>query len=132
MLPTYYNALAFAGVTDLGDFYKTKLPEMDKVKALMNNAKLLFNLPQNKILLQVSQEERIYKYILLSPDVHEFVLGFFVYIPQERRLDLYDGSDGGVLPIIQWKGKKAVWKNYSTLLDMVSFPQLFSRLVNVI
>ena len=130
MLPVNYNNLAFADVTDLADFFKTKLPEINKV--LMGACKLLFNLPQKNVLLQVSQEARVYKYLFLSPDVHKTVLGLVVYLPTERRLDIYDGSDGGALPTIQWVGKKVVWRNYPTLLDMAGFPRLFDKLINVI
>ena len=132
MLPVDYNSLIFADVTDLADFYKTKLPEIDKIKSVMGACKLLFNLPQGNILLQVSQEARVYKYLFLSPDVHKTILGVLVYLPTERRLDFYDGSDGGVLPTLQWKGRKVVWKNYPAILDRAGFPKLFDRLINVI
>lgn len=121
----------FGLVEDLGDFFKTNLPEMSKVKGLLEASKLMLNLPPKKIILEVAQGERVYKYTFLTPGIHDIPLGWMVYIPQSRRLDIYL-ADNPSFPIIQWKGKKVEFKNYPMLYDMLGFDTLFSRVTNLV
>ena len=61
MLSVNYNYMNFSVVSDLSDFYKSKLPEMTKIKALVDNIKLLFNLPADRVIVEVAEGERVYK-----------------------------------------------------------------------
>lgn len=132
MLDTSYNRLQFSQVVDYNDFYKSKLPEMIRIRSLFDNTKLLFNIPGDRIVLSVGQGERIYKLTILSPDVKKNIIGWIVYIPLEQsRLDIYI-PDNPDIPLIQWKNKQVVHKNYSYLLDRAGFDKLFGRLVNVV
>lgn len=131
MLSVNYNQVQFSNVIDYNDFYKTKLPEIIKIRSLVDNTKLLFNLPGDRVILQVGQGERIYKLLLLSPDIKKNIIGWIIYLPLESRLDIFlpDNPD---IPLLQWKNKQAVHKNYATLLDRAGLDKLFSRLVNII
>lgn len=131
MLNTSYNYMTFAKVTDLADLMKSNLPEMTKVKGLIDNSKILFDLPTNRVLLEVSQGDRVYKITLLTPDVNKYPFGWLIYLPLQNRLDLYS-SDSPSIPIIQWKSKKAVFKNYTTLLDRAGLDRIFDKLINII
>lgn len=132
MLPTY-NHLVFARVKDLANFYKdnASLPETPKLRGLIDNSKLLFSLPSNRVALEVVEGERIYRISLMSPDVNRLVFGWLVYIPQNRQLEIYTPDDPNI-PLIQFKSKKAVFKNYSTLLDRAGLDTIFSKLYNVL
>lgn len=127
---SYNNLVQFSRVTDYNDFYRTKLPEMVKIRSLFDNLKLLFNIPGDRILIDVGEGERIYKFTILSKDIKKFVVGWVVYLPLQGRLDLYTSDNP--MPLIQWKNKQVIFKNYSMLLDMAGFDTLFRKIVNVI
>ena len=131
MLSTYYNRLNFALVQDQVDLYKQRLPEMPKVKSLVDNSKLLFSLPSDRVELFVAEGERVYKINLLMPDINKYLFGWIIYIPDNRQLDIYT-SDNPTIPLIQYKGKKVAFKNYSTILDKAGLDKLFEKLYNVL
>lgn len=131
MLEINYNQINFSLVVDLPDFYKSKLPEIVKVRSLIDSCKLLFKLPGDRVILEVSESDRIYKITLQNPDIKRTLLGVIVYLPLQNRLDLFL-PDNLEIPLIQWKNKQVVHKNYSMLLDRAGMDKLFSRLVNVI
>lgn len=131
MLSTRYNYLSFATVQDQADLYKQGLPEMPKVKALVDNAKSLFTLPSNRVVLLVAEGERVYKINLLMPDVNRALFGWIVYVPENRQLDIYS-VDNSAVPLIQFRGKKVAFKNYSTVLDRSGLDKLFEKLYNIL
>lgn len=128
MLSLYYNRLSYAEVTDIADFVKSGLPEVTKVKSIMDNLKILLSLPQDRIALTVSEEGRVYKIYMLTPDVDKDVFGIVVYMPLENRLDLYGVNSN--YPIIQWKNKKPEFKSYEMLLDRAGLEKIFSKIIN--
>lgn len=131
MLEIKYNQINFSLVVNFSDFYKSKLPEIVKVKSLIDSCKLLFNLPGDRIILEASESDRIYKITLQTPDINKTLLGVLVYLPLQNRLDLFL-PDNLEIPFIQWKNKKVVYKNYPMLLDRIGIDKLFSRLINKI
>ena len=131
MLSTRYNYLNFATVQDLADLYKQGLPEMPKVKSLVDNAKSLFTLPSSRVVLLVAEGERVYKINLLMPDVNKALFGWLVYVPENRQLDIYT-IDNSTVPLIQFKGKKVAFKNYETVLDRAGLDKLFEKLYNIL
>ena len=131
MLSTSYNYLNFARVKDMNDLFKSNLPEIPKVKSLIDNSCLLFSLPSNKVLLNVAEGERVYRIDLLSLGVNKAIFGILFYVPLNRQLDIYTADDP-TIPIIQFKNKKAVWKNFSTLLDRAGLERIFDKLSNII
>lgn len=130
MLPINYNMYPFALVQDLGDFFKTNLPEMTKVKGILEACKLMLNLPPKKISLEVAEGQRFYKYTFFSPGIHDIPLGWIVYVPQNRQLDVW--LPDMPAPLAQWKGKKIEFKNYPILYDRLGFDSLFDRVINLI
>lgn len=130
MLPITYTRFPYAKVDDVGDFFKTNLPEMLKVKAIYEGSKLMLNLPSKKVALFVAEGERIYKYIFLSPGVNDIPFGYAFYLPLQKRLDLFVDPPEMSAPIIQWRGKKVEFKNYPMLYDKVGFDALFNKISN--
>lgn len=131
MLNNNYLYEPFSVVKDLGDFYLSGLPEMTKVKLLVENVKLLFHLPQDRVEVSVSNEDRYYKITLLTKDINKIPFGMIYYMPLLKRLDIYS-ADSPQIPLIQWQSKKPVFKNYSMLLDTAGLDTLFKKLINVI
>lgn len=131
MLPTHYNMYSYAVVKDPLDFFTTNLPEMAKVKALFNSCKLILELPPKKIILELAEGSRVYKYTFLTLGVNNIPFGWIIYIPEERRLDVYI-PENPLIPILQWKGKKCEFKNYPMLYDRIGFDRLFDRFVNIL
>ena len=132
MLNTNYNLLQFSQVTDKSEFFKTsKLPEITKIRAMIDTIKILFHLPANAIDIMVSEGDRIYKLIVHTSSISRSIIGWFVYIPLQNRVDLYDAINGGDIPLVQWKNKKVTFKSYSPLLDLVGVNKLFERVINV-
>lgn len=129
MISTYYNSLIFADVEDLPDLYHSGLPEASKVKAVIENCKSLFKLPADRVQLQVSEGDRVYKIILLSPDVNKFIFGWIVMVPLRKQLDLYSG-DNPSFPVAQWSNKKIVYKGYSYLFDRAGIEKTFNCIIN--
>lgn len=131
MLSTSYNAYSFAVVQDQADLFKSNLPEIPKLRALIDNSKLLFSLPTNRILLEVAEGKNIYRITMLTPNVNKLPFGYMVYIPGNRQLDIYTPDDP-TIPIIQFKGKKVMFSNVSLMLERAGFSRLFEKLSNVL
>ena len=131
MLSTGYQFYSFSEVTNLANFYKEKLPEMLKVKSLVEGIKLLFSVPSNCIKVYVAEGERVYKITILESNLTKVPIGYFVYIPEGRRLDVYT-IDSYNIPFIQWQGKNIMHKQYSLFLDKLGISKLFNKLVNII
>lgn len=121
----------FALVQDMTDLFKSNLPEIPKVKSLVDNSKLLFSLPSDRVILKVSEGDRVYRIDLQMPDVNRITFGWIVYIPKNRQLDVYTAESPNV-PIIQYKGKKVAFKNYSTILDRAGLDKIFEKLYNIV
>jgi len=130
MLNTNYNLLQFSAVGNLPSFFREKLSEITKIKSIYENTKMLFNLPPDRLKLFVAEGERVYKIIFFTPDIHKYPIGWFVYLPLQSRLDLYEANSPDI-PFIQWKNKKPVFKNYSELLSFAGADKLFNRVVIV-
>lgn len=131
MLSINYNNLVFSVVKNKGDFFKnTSLPEVGKIRSMVESIKLLFNLPPDRIGIFVAEGQRVYKITMQTPDIHRAVLGHFTYLPLEGRIDLYT-SDNLMIPFIQWKNKKPVFKSYSAFLDRVGLDKMFDKVVKL-
>ncbi len=128
---TSYNGMSFASVSNLADFCKTKLPEMPRVRAIFDNLKVLFAVPSDRVILEVVEGERIYKYTVLTPDIQKSTIGWFVFIPENKQLDVYVPDDP-YTPLAQWKSKKLVFSNYPIMYTKIGFDRLFAKVVNLI
>lgn len=132
MEETNYLGMKYAKVSNKADFFKGGPPEMIQVKNLYEAIKILFNLPSDRVEIEVVESgARIYRFTLFNPQVTKNVLGWVVYIPFQNRLDIYTIRDFKT-PLIQFRNKKPVWKNYSIFLDRAGFDKLFNKLINVI
>lgn len=131
LLDISYNSTIFSRVTDLADFFSTNLPEMKVLKAIYNSIKLTFGSVEGRIIVECSEGDRIYRLTVLTNSVHKYPIGWLVYIPIQKRLDLYM-QDSPHIPLIQWKSKKPVFKNYSELLDKAGLDKIFANIVNVL
>ena len=98
---------------------------------MVDSIKMLFHVPGNAIKIMVAEGERIYKILFYSTSLDKVPLGWFVYLPLEDRLDLYDASLSTEMPYLQWKNKKTAFKNFAGLLDAVHVERLFDSVVKV-
>lgn len=128
MLPTDYRYIQFALVTDTTDFFRAKLPEIRKIKSMIDSVKLLLSLPHDRVILSVAEGERIYKLTLLTTDINKTPFAEFIYMPMIKRLDLV--SLDSAIPLIQWLNKKPVFKGYSMLLDKAKLDKLFDKIIS--
>lgn len=128
MLSMYYNRLPFSIVEDINDFFKANLPEMPRVKAVFDQAKVLFHLPPDCVELLVSQGDRVYKINLLTSGASKYPFGNIVFCPFNKQLDIYSGESG--YPIAQWENKKLMYENYSMLFQKAEASKIFSPIVN--
>lgn len=127
MLPLVYQNNKFALVTDKGDFFKGNLPEMRKLKSMVDKVKLLFSLPDDRVNIYVAQGERNYKIEMLTTDVKRLPFANIYYLPLYKRIDIED--ENGIL--LQWINRKPVFKNFSMLLDRAGASSLFDSIINV-
>ena len=133
MEPINYLGMKYAKVSDKVDFFKSQLPEMRQVKNLYEAIKLLFNLASDKVEIEIVEGGlRVYRYTLFNPiAAQKNVLGWVVYIPYQSRLDIYTVNDFNI-PLIQFRNKKPIWKNYSIFLDRAGLDKIFNKLINAI
>lgn len=131
MLGLNYTRYDFAEVSFLASLYKENQPEIPKLKSIIENIKLLFKLPSTCVKVEVAEGERVYKIGLTAPGVHKISIGYFVYLPLERRLDAYSADNLGT-PILQWKQKRLAYSGCGGFLDRIGVDSLFSNLVNVL
>ena len=131
MLPINYQYYSFAQVGNLANFYKGNQPELPKLKLIVENIKLLFKLPSTCIRVEVAEGERVYKIVMTEPGVTKTPLGYFAYIPGERRLDAYSMENYGA-PLLQWRQKRLAYSGCPSLLNRLGVSSLFNNLVNVL
>lgn len=129
MLNLNYLTISFAEVPDMNSFYRERLPEIPKIRSFINTLRLMFSLPPSRIQLLVGQGSRVYKIIMKDTKKNSF--GWFILIPTENRVDLFDYSNPEI-PIIQWKNKKAVTKNYDQVLINAGIEKVFDRIIGLI
>ena len=130
MLSTSYNySLQFSLVADLGEFFKEKLDEIPKIRSFINQVKLLFSLPTDRVIVEVAEGERVYKISLITPDVQKSTFGWFVYLPLKGRVDMY--IEPG-MQYIQWKSKKVIYNNAPYLIQRSGALNSLNKLVNTL
>ena len=129
MLDLNYLNISFAEVSDMNSFYRERLPEIPKIRSFITTLRLMYSLPLSRIQLLVGQGERVYKIIMKDNKKNSF--GWFIILPTENRVDLFDYSNPEI-PIIQWKNRKAVTKNYSQVLINAGIEKVFDRIIGII
>lgn len=128
MLNLNYKLLNYSQVTDYDSFYKETLPEILKVKQIIENCKILFSLPQSRVRLYVAEGERTYKIELLTSGANKSVFSTLMYMPLDKRLDLFGYDD--YTPLIQWKNKKVAYTSYETVFDLAKIHKCFDNIIN--
>ncbi len=131
--PLVYVNFEFAEIKNLGDFLKTNgAKESAKVKSLYENLKNILNLPESRVRINIAQGERIYRLDILGSTVRKEIVGQLFYIPEQKRLDIFDSIMSPTIPFIQFIGKKIMYMNYSPFLGLFGVEQLFKKLTNII
>lgn len=129
MLDTRYLLLEFDEVVNINDFYREKLPEIIKIKSLISAIRLMYSLPPKNINLSVSKGDRAYRLDLY--DNRKILFGQIYYLPLLKQVDLYTSEDIET-PILQWKNKKAVTKNYNRLFLYSNIDKVFDRIISLL
>ena len=135
MLPLTYTGLSYALVKDEIGFLKENRKDMISLRELYQAIKLLFNLPAHKVEIYVSEGQRIYRFDVLDTKPSKSnIVGRLYYLPEQRRLDIFDmsSSGGDLTPLVQVVGKKVMFKSYSMFLDMVELEKLFKPLIGIL
>lgn len=128
MLNLNYKLLNYSIVEDYDAFYRESLPEIIKIKSIIESGKTLFSLSQNRVILSIAEGERVYKIEFLTSGANKSVFGTLYYMPTLKRLDLYGYNTE--YPLIQWKNKKVSYTSYETLFDMAKIDKCFDKIVN--
>lgn len=131
MLSLNYNYLTYAGVSRFADLISGISPKEEgvKVNSLYTTVKSMFGV--SNIILNVAQERNVYKFNIMDQATKKYLIGYIVYIPDERRIDIWDSSNPG-MPLIQFQGKKIVHQGYSELMQCIKLDTLFVRLLNIL
>lgn len=128
MLIPIYNNYPFAVVTDKVSFLKENTKEIRIVKALDQVARVVFRIPSDRVIIYAAEGARIYKLVFLSPDPDKIPFGQAYYIPQEKRIDIYDGGN----LLLQSIGKNIMYKGYSMFMDRLEINKLMSRFLSTV
>ena len=113
----------------MNDFYREQLPEIIKIKSLVSALRLMYSLPPKNINLYVSKGGRVYRLDLY--DNRKILFGQLYYLPLLKQVDLYTSEDIEV-PVLQWKNKKAVTKNYNRLFLYSNIDKVFDRIIGLL
>lgn len=128
---TYLN-FPFAKVKDKTSFFKENVKEVRQFNSIYQAAKLLLGVPAHRIDIEVAEGKRIYKLDFLYPEPNRSdIIGTLFYIPEERRLDIYDSSRGQT-PLIQVVGRHIVYKGFSIFMERLGLDTIFKPLINLI
>lgn len=122
--------MEFSEVKSVTGFFKDQAGGkwIMKIKSLHDNIKLLFGL--NTIQFQVAEGEEVYKFTITTQDSRKIPLGWIVYYPTERILEIFDASSPEVM--FRFRGKQVLVENVSPMLSKANVKDLFKRLTNVI
>lgn len=127
-----YLKLSFSDIKDPVSFFKSgNIGSVNSLRTLWNNIKIIWNLRNDEIKMALAEggsNQEIYRFTLISK---KSIFGFLVYIPGQKRIDLYT-SENINIPLIQWKGRKIVYKTYPLLLDKMGIERLFEKLTIIL
>jgi hypothetical protein len=131
MLGIGYMGLNYLDIGDPMVFFKdiSDKNESLKLKAMFGAIQSVFNVTTS-LKLQVAEGQKVYRYTICTPDYKKAPIGFVTYIPDQRRLDIW--NIGESLPLVQYKIRSAVFRNYSLLLCQAGFDKMFERMVSVL
>ena len=114
-------------VSDKQDFFRTALPEISKLRTICSSCANLFKVPQTNISIAISKNEGDKTYRIGVESKQAGIIALIYYIPSEARLDIYDSDPK--TPLIAWKNRRCVFKNYSELLKVLNLDKLFQPLI---
>lgn len=117
----------FADIKNVTGFFKEESGGkwVMKIKSLYENIKILFNL--NTLNVQVAEGQEVYKFIITTQDTKRIPIGFIVYYPPQKILEVYDDQ-----LLFRFKGKQAIVKNLNPILLSAGAEGLFKRLTNLL
>ena len=128
MLPVEYVNLQYNPVEDIKALVKET--GLNKLLGLYNEAIRLFSVKGGNLILSMSVRTEpvntVFKYSILGEDYKKSLIGELIYIPSQRRMDIW--IPGLPQPMIQFKERKAIFKNYALLLDRVEIDKSFEKL----
>ena len=115
-----YLRLNFSVIPNINNSFKNNT----QLKILYNNIKLVWGLNSSEIIPSISEINNVFKFSLKSGNT---IFGFVIYIPEQKRIDIYS-SENLQVPLVQVKNKKIVYKTYPLLLEKLGIEQLISKL----
>ena len=132
MLNTEYTKQKFALVKDPNKFFQQERGSsvILKVKAMYEAVRTVFNITAPRFEIMESDEDEVYKFTVVGSDYPKQDLGSLVFIPKARRLDVWVAGD--IIPLLQFKVRTPVFRNYSAFLDRAGVAKIFDRMVNIL
>lgn len=133
-LDTSYLYKSVSPVLDKLDFFKNGTPEAPILRRLDQGIKRLLVVSDKYVLLSIIGENEGYRFdILGAGGLKEDFTAQIYYFPKTKGLDIYDhGTIGTGLPLVAFRNKKCVLKNYSILLQTLKFENMFNSLITLL
>ena len=125
---SYLYSTAMA-VKNTNDFMNSGLPEIPKLKSLMNACKTVFKIGNNMMQLNFL-ENRVYEIDIFTDSKKQSILGKIYYLPLKKQLDVYDMTND--YPCISWTNRKVNILQFSGLVSKMKIESLFQPLVNAV
>lgn len=129
MINNDYLQSQVSPIKDRNDFFKSGIKGATTLRNLCSVCRRIFIVPDTSIKLSVIGDSGIYRIDIYDGSIRKTLIGRIYYIPNKRRLDIYDSDTS--IPLVAWKSKKCIWKNYSELLQKVNLENLFLPLVSL-
>lgn len=127
-----HSMMSSTTVFDKDDFFRSGLPEMHSLKSLINVASRLFKIPTTNIILGVLDDvPRVYTLTLLETSVQKLPFGKIMYLPLQKRLEIYDMENPNI-PLHVWIKKKIEFSRTSVLQQKTETHKSFDPLINTI
>lgn len=131
MLSFRYRYLSHRRVEDKDDFYSSGLPICSKIRNLCTICQQVFITNSNQVDLYVLGDTKDISFMINILDAKgKRIVAQLYYIPNEYRLDLYDG-DNSSYPIFVWKSKKCIQKNIPVCLETIGVEKMLQPLISI-
>ena len=136
LLPLDYIKLQFVPLKTL-DYFKKNLKDILILKRLKKALATVSNVANEndiRVSVAVGSVDNIFKldlYAVVPPATVKQPVGWFIYIPKQSRLDVWDGW-ATTLPLFQAIKKRIVYKHYSPFMDRMRIELMFKRFLEIL
>lgn len=121
-------------VLDKDDFFKSGIPEAPVLRKLDTIIKQILVVNDKQITLNILGENSGYRFdVLGSGSLKQDFTAQIYYVPKGKILDIYDHTTVGTgTPLVGFRNKKCMIRNFSVLLQTLHLEKLFNPLVSIL